>query len=398
MKVLQICLKPPVPEMDGGCKAMNNITLGLLSNNVDVKVITISTPKHPFKKKEISNKYIAQTAIEDTYIDTSVNAISAFLNLFSSRSYNVERFYSKAFEKLITTTIQKDHFDVILLESLYVTGYVKTIREHTNAKIVYRAHNVESEIWYRNAEQEKGLKKSYFQLLAKRIKKYEQQLLNRVDAIAAITEKDKKEFLQLGCKMPMEVFPFGIDSKNYVIESNISKHTVCHIGSMDWKPNQFGINWFLTNVWNDVIEKFPEAKLNLAGKNMPRELLEHKQKNVNIVGEVADANQFINQNEIMVVPLFSGSGMRIKIIEGMALQKLVIATQIAAEGISYTDKQNIVIANTKEEFTDSILLYLNNIEQQKQIAENARELIRTHYDNQLIVNNLVRFFNQIKHT
>ena len=93
MKVLQICSKPPVPSIDGGCKAMNNITEGLLSNNIRVKVLTISTAKHPFLPEKISADYIEKTNIEHFFIDTRVKPISALLNLCKSNSYNLSRFF-----------------------------------------------------------------------------------------------------------------------------------------------------------------------------------------------------------------------------------------------------------------------------------------------------------------
>jgi len=394
MRVLQICLKPPLPELDGGCKAMNNITQGLITNNVEVKVLTLSTPKHPFKKEALSNQYIKSTGIENVHIDTSVKPLEAFFNLFSTKSYNIERFYSIQFEKLIENTLKQKDYDVVLLESLYVTKYINSIKKKSKAKIIYRAHNIESEIWQRNASQTKGFKKNYINLLAQRLKQYEQTIINQFDGIAAITEKDKLNFKKLGCTIPVEVFPFGISMDNYPLTTNADLNTLFHIGSMDWLPNQLGIKWFLDNVWNNVVERFPEAKLNLAGKNMPVSFIKHKQQHVNILGEVTSANNFINQNEIMIVPLLVGSGMRIKIIEGMALEKLVIATTVAAEGISYTDKENIIIANTPDEFISAIVFYLKNKDEQKRIAKNARELIRRSYDNQLIVNNLVTFFKQ----
>lgn len=395
MRVLQICLKPPLPEIDGGCKAMNNITQGLLQNNIDVKVLTLSTQKHPFKKENFSKEYVAQTKIEDVYIDTKVNVVDAFLNLFSSKSYNIERFYVKKFEDIIVKTLQQNQFDVVFLESLYVSKYIDAIRKNTTAKIIYRAHNVESEIWQRNATEERGFKKTYLKLLSKRLKKYEQDILNHFDGIAAITEKDKKNLQKMGGKIPIEVFPFGIDINDYKIKNNSIQNSIFHLGSMDWKPNQDGMRWFLDNVWNKVIEQEPKLVFNLAGKDTPEWLLNHQQKNVNIIGEVKSATDFINQNSIMVVPLFAASGMRVKIIEGMALGKLVIATSIAAEGIAYKNGENILIANAIEEFVTAITTYSKDEEAQRRIAKGGRELIESNYDNQLIVNNLVAFFKQV---
>jgi glycosyltransferase involved in cell wall biosynthesis len=395
MKVLQICLKPPLPEVDGGCKAMHAITQGLLDNNVQVKVLTISTDKHPFLPEKMTADYLKKTKIEHVYIDTRVIFFDAFLNLFTSKSYNLERFYSKNFENLIVKELKSNNYDVVLLETFFVTGYVDAIRKNSTSKVVYQAQNIEHDIWRLNAKKEKGLKKWYLNLLANRLKKAEIENIQKVDAIASITDEDQKRFKELGCKSPIITIPFGVNLSDYKYETTQSGVNVFHIGSMDWLPNQTGINWLLNNVWADVVAQFPSVQLNLAGRNMPENLVSKSQQNLIVHGEVESAHEFINTNNIMVVPLLAGGGMRIKIIEGMALGKLIIATSIAAEGISCIDKENIVIANSPKEFKEAILYYLSNENEQICIGKSARILVERNYDNQVIVNNLVEFLKQV---
>ena len=222
MKVLQICLKPPFPEVDGGCKAMNAITQGFIDNDIDLKVLTISTVKHPFLKGSMSEEYLQKTNIEHVFVDTKVKVVKALGNLASSKSYNVERFYNKSFEQLIVKTIKEADFDVVLLESLYVSKYVTAIRACSKAKIVFRAHNIESELWKRNATDQKGIKKLYVNSLVKKLVNYEKGSLNSFDGIAAITAKDITLLEQMGCNIPVAVFPFGINIADYQLKENRS--------------------------------------------------------------------------------------------------------------------------------------------------------------------------------
>ena len=97
----------------------------------------------------------------------------------------------------------------------------------------------------------------------------------------------------------------------------------------------------------------------------------------------------------MVVPLFSGIGIRIKIIEAMAMGKVVITTSIGAEGINYTNNKDIIIANTIEDFKNAIIEIVNNMERRKMIGENARKLIEKEHTNNLLTDKLIAFYEQI---
>jgi len=391
MRVLQICSKPPLPAIDGGCKAMDNITKGLLGNDVEVNILTIATVKHPFKRETFSEDYIRNTKIDSAFIDTSIKIKDAVLNLFSTKSYNITRFYSAEFQALIKSKLFQQQYDVILLEGLFVMPYYDVIKKFSNAKIVYRAHNIEYKIWEQNAASEKNsLKKGYLTLLAKRLKKYELLMLNKVDGIATITENDLQKLKTLGVAVPMKTTPFGIDISTYKISSESDKNTLFYIGSMDWMPNIEAVKWFLKEVLNKV-----DIPFYLAGKNISAEFLNYQQQNLIVAGEVESATDFMNAHQIMVVPLFSGSGMRIKIVEAMALGKVVIATSLAAEGITCEHKKDILIANTAAEFIEMIAWCKSNPKEIKTIGEEATKRIALYYDNKVIVNNLVTFFKSL---
>ncbi len=110
------------------------------------------------------------------------------------------------------------------------------------------------------------------------------------------------------------------------------------------------MQWFINECWGRVSSAFASAKLYVAGKKMPDSLKKLQQPNLVPLGEVRDAKEFMLQHGIMVVPIISGSGIRIKILEGMALGKCIIATPIAAEGLNLVDGENILIADNAEQF------------------------------------------------
>lgn len=398
MKILQLCLKPPQPAKDGGCIAINNISRGLLNLGAELKILTLSTHKHPFQIEAFDEEFIQQSKIEGVYIDTKVNIVDAFSNLVTSDSYNVSRFFSTDFDILLRKTLEDGEYDIVHLESLFMTTYVHTIRRFSKAKIVLRSHNLEYMIWERLARQSSNpAKKIYLTHLAKQLKNYEVNVLSGIDGIAAITDEDQQKYQNLGCKKPMITIPFGINLSDYHLSEdqfspNQNELKLFHLGAMDWKPNLEGIAWFLDEIWSVAQPKFPGISLHLAGRNMPDWLLENEFKNVTNHGEVKSANQFILENDIMVVPLLSAGGMRVKIIEGMALGKVVISTSIGAEGINCKDRENILIANNLDEFENQLIWIQESPERLKEIGENARRLVEGYYDNESIMRDLYGFY------
>lgn len=398
MKVLQICHKPPQPAIDGGCIAMNNITKGFIENGVDVKLITICTTKHPFKKELIDKNFLKSTKMEAVFVDTEINIVDAFSSLVTSDSYNISRFFSTDFDILLQQTLKDSIFDVVLIESLFMTPYIGTIKRFSKAKLVLRSHNLEYMIWERLANSTTNkAKKVYLKILAKQLKQYETNVINNVDGIASITDEDGQKYKNLGCTKPVITIPFGIDLKqfNYVENDLKDKVSLFHLGSMDWKPNLEAIAWFGESIWPKINIEFPDITFNIAGRNMPDWLFSTDWKNILNHGEVENAQDFILQHDIMIVPLLSAGGMRIKIIEGMALGKVVISTSVGAEGIDYQDRENILIANKKNDFVEQLNWLLEDKSRINQVGKSARKLVETKYNNEIINNQLVDFYKSL---
>jgi glycosyltransferase involved in cell wall biosynthesis len=397
MKVLQLCHRIPFPANDGGNIAMQSIADAMMTQGVSLKMLALNTRKHFIDIKSLPHDVVSKYQLEAVPIDTSIQAKDAFLNLFTSESYNVKRFYSPHFEEKLSAVLKKEDFDVVVLESIFMTPYISAVRKLSKAKIVLRAHNIEHIIWQRLASNEKNpLKKSYLALLAKRLQKYEVDIIASLDAILPITPDDAKSFTQLGSKVPMRIIPVGIDTSKYLNQRNAdSEILLFHLGSMDWRPNLEGVKWFLEDCWNWIHEKFPTLKLYLAGKHFPADLIARNDPGVICEGEVKDSDAFMNDKQIMIVPLKSGGGMRVKIIQGMALGKTIISTTIGAEGIEYTDKVNVLIADTPAEFLSAVEKCLSDKNYCLQIGNEAHKLALEKYSNKNIGNMLSSFFKSL---
>lgn len=400
MKILQVCNKVPWPEIDGGAIATLSMAKGLAENGVEVHILAMNTIKHRINPDQIPTELSSHLHFHIINIDARITRAGIISNyLFSKVPYTASRFISKEFEQELIRVLRNDQFDLVQLEGLYLCPYINAIRKNSHAAVSYRAHNIESEIWGRIAQKEKNIfKRIYLKSLSRRITSFEQKQLNHYDFLVPITKRDEEQFKRLGNHRPSIAVPVGIRAEDYkpFIEDTNAEDLINlnFIGALDWAPNQEGLLWFFKNCWPRLLKGHPQLHIRVAGRNAPAWLQEKLSliKNCKYAGEVENAHSFICSSDIFLVPLLSGSGMRVKIIEAMALGRAIISTPVGCEGIQCSNKENILIAESVDDYISMCELAISNKELRKKLMQNARNFILQHYDNKSLTAGLVSFF------
>lgn len=399
MKILFLTHRVPFPQNGGYPIVVCNTIRGLVNLGHQVSLVALNAKNHHQHDLTDDDKDLLSKINYRAYnIDISVSVFEVAVNLLSKTSFNINKYYDAEFERLLVRTLKNDSYDIIQFEGLMVSLYLNAVRKATKAKLIYRLHNIENQIWERLAQQKSDpFKKSYLKMHARRIKSYELQQLNNFDAIAVFTEQDKSTLLEYGTKIPIEILPIGINIANYKPDfSKTDFPTLFFLGSLDWLPNREGIEWFLENFMKELTEGDLRVRFYVAGNDIPERFDDYDvMGKIFIQGEVDDALEFINSKSIMIVPLLSSGGMRVKIVEGMAMQKCIISTTLGVEGISFQDGVNILIANDQEEFYDAIHRCITDEEYCKQIGLNARKLVEEQHDANKVTKKLVDFYKTV---
>jgi glycosyltransferase involved in cell wall biosynthesis len=395
MKILQLCKKFPYPLKDGESIAVTYMSKALNELGCELTLLAMNTIKHYCNVDELPASFNHYQSIHTVKIDNRVKSKDAFLNLFSDESYHIARFVSEDFRKKLIHLLRHNQYDIIQLETLYLAPYIPTIRQYSNAKIAMRSHNVEHEIWTRITENTSFLpKKWYLKHLTEKLKNFEIQQLNNYDIMVGITQRDLDYFNKLGFKNKGVVAPIGLDMNKYqpVYQSFQQPLSLSFIGSLDWMPNLEGLEWFIQKVMPLVRKQYPNVKLHIAGRNMPKSLQNLKVKNIVIHGEVESSTEFLNQHSVMIVPLFSGSGMRAKILEAMALGKVCITTPLGLEGIDATDGAEVLVAKNEQAFMNQLNYCVQNEKTLVQMGKKARTFIEEQYDYHSVSKRLLTFY------
>lgn len=403
MKILIVSHRNPFRLKDGGSLAIYSMIKGYKQLGFDITLLMMNPNKHYIPPEEYSSK-VQELGIKVVVhnINTNPNPFAALKNLFfSDLSYILERFYCKEYESKLVNLLQNDKFNLIQLEGSQLLLYIDTIKKYApKTPVALRTHNIEYEIWERSAQTEKNwFKRWFYKNNAERFKKWEIENFKKVDFIFPISSRDEKIIKNFAPNAKFFTVNYGIDLNKYPRQTiNLNDLSIAFLGALDWIPNQEALIWFLENVWTRVDGFYPGLDFYIAGRNAPDWLIKKiKSFNVHYVGEVESSIDFIIKHPIFVVPLKAGGGVRIKIIEQMALGRVVISTTIGAEGLEVMNGENIMIADSSDDFIRDIDYLLRNPDGIRYISENARITIENLYDEKIIYSDFGEFLkNNLK--
>jgi glycosyltransferase involved in cell wall biosynthesis len=394
MRILFLCNRIPWPLNDGGNLATWNLALHLQQEGHSLELACLNTQKHFIKPEEVPVVFKALHVIP---INTSLSPWGFFLNIFSPLPYIAERFVSDRFKQMLQNLLVENSFDIIQLEGLYMSPYIEYIRKFSKAPIVLRAHNVEFKIWERLANASPNLlKKLYLRSMAKNLRSFEQDRFSKVNGILFFTEEDARLGEALNLTKPHVVIPSGIVIPEWPTETNAQQNTVGFIGNMEWLPNQDAVRWFVEAIFPLIKKQIPNVRFLLAGKNIPGSLLSGlNSEGVEIVGQVENAQAFIQSLSAFVVPLRAGGGMRLKILEAMASGAAIVSTPIGAEGIEGVRNQHFKIEEKPVAFAEAVIQVLNSDTYQAQLGAAAYKNAQLNYAWKPIAQKTLNFYQQI---
>ena len=394
MKILFLTNKVPYPAKDGGSIASMSMIKTLSDAGHSVTVLSMNTNKHHITPYDIPKDLRSRIIFHLIEVPAKITIQGLVKNLlFSKIPYNAERFIDKNYKHYLESLLQANKYDIIQLEGLYLCPYIDTIRESSVSKIAYRSHNIEHEIWERTLKNSKGIKRWYLKILYERLKIFELSYINKYDLLIPITPRDENKLNESGNNKPSATIPAGFDFAKNEPSANPLKNDIFFIGALDWTPNQEGLTWFFDNCWEKIKENCPKVKFFIAGRNAPDWFIKYLNKDkVEYIGEVQNAHIYIRKHGVMIAPLLSGGGMRVKIIEGMSLKKPIVTTSIGCEGIDAQNEKEIFIADQPEEFIDYTTRLIKDIKLQSEISNNCYTFVKENFSNEKLATHLIEFY------
>ena len=375
MRVLLITKKLPFPARDGETIALTNMLDHYKAIGATLTVMSMQTPKHPYGTENIPESY-SHVSFHVVNVAMESPRWRYFSNLFSRQPIHVERFYQPSFAKALEALLSSSYFDIIQLEGLVLLSYLPIIRKASKARVIYRSHNVEGLIWQRLSGSSKGLFfRWYYNLQGRRLWRWERENFDTADAVLAISRDDADTYSKWNPRFSVSYLPVSMPA---IPESNSGPipTSAAFIGALDWLPNRNGLERYLQDAWPGVVEAMPEATLHIAGRHAPDNWPAVLPPGVIWHGEVENAHAFMQQYAVVVVPLWAGSGLKIKVVEAIAAGIPVVTTPVGAEGLPEGAAALLQVGNTSKELAAVTIACLQEPDKARAQAEQLRAFVR----------------------
>lgn len=321
----------------------------------------------------------------------------AMKSIFSALPFSVYKYQSNEMMQKIRSKAQK-MYDVIYFDHLPMCVYLNlTHMLWPKARFILDEHNCETIVTKRNARETHNLlKKIFLNLEAHKLQKFEATSIQNVDKTIVLSQIDYECLHRItNKKFNHTIIPIGVPDRGIKRDTEEDILNILFIGTLTWEPNNAGLIWFLKNVVPIIDSKKLKYHLYIVGKNPSEEvkkLSERYCSKITITGYVDSVDEYYNRCNCTIVPLFIGSGQRVKLIEAFSKGMPAISTTIGAEGLEYKNGESIVIADESESFANAII-EMNNADMRKKIGKNCREIYEKMYSPKIIAEHIVQAIN-----
>jgi len=272
--------------------------------------------------------------------------------------------------------LKNNQFDIVVYENIASLDIARKIKRiYPKTVQIYDAHNFDTELALDHFKRNQVSLRTY-----SNIKKTEGGIGKYIDILWTCSNREKKLFQDANKSLisQIDVIPNGailpeIKAKNQQKSTN----KLLFVGSLNYSPNDIGLQWLLGSVLPEISEIY---NLQIVGSGSPSiELIDliKKSLNVEFIGFVESLESYYSNTDIVVIPILSGSGTRLKALEAMSHQCAIISTAKGVEGLEITNQ--VIIQDTPIEFAKSIDQILLDVDLKKSLGHKARKIVEDNY-------------------
>jgi glycosyltransferase involved in cell wall biosynthesis len=396
LKILFLSNRGLLPIKDGHTRRSFNILKGLSEYNriyflslyetheeIDFENIRLlknycqNIEFYPSPKKNLSFQMISRLSI----------------SILSMQPYTIWRHYSASYEKRVQNLIKREKFDVVHCDILPISYAVKNAR---NVFCSLTNHDVSYLKCMRMAKESKNvLLKLFLYFEGIKLKRLEKNIYKNFDIGITVSEVDKRILSKLYPKGQFLVVENGIDVDMITpAYSSFAKNRIIWIGGFKEYSNKLAVYDLIKNIYPKIKHKIPSVTLDIIGGSITQRLKELAayDSSINLLGYVDDPLPYLHKADVLVIPLKSGGGTKLKAIEAMAAGKAIVCTAVACEGINGIDGKHYIMAKNNDEFANSVIKLLKDENLKLSIGKNARSFVEEKFNYKKICKKLNDYY------
>jgi polysaccharide biosynthesis protein PslH len=301
--------------------------------------------------------------------------------IFGRWPLSILNYTSPEMSAVATRVLLPGGFDLIHLDSIHMIRYAPA-----GVRAIYNWHNIESEAMRRYGSSAASLpRRSYAKVTAAKLANVEQSILDSAFGHVVCSEREREQLAAIAPQARISVIENGVDTLYFAPAEPASPaaRKIVFVGAMDYFPNSDAAVFFATEIWPHIRRRMPDFKLAIVGANpAPAVRALAELPGVTVTGTVPDVRPYYRDALAAIVPLRTGGGTRLKILEAMAAGVPIISTPLGAEGLAVSNGKNalIVDANDAESWINHIVSLTESPAHRAQIIDAAHRLVETRYD------------------
>jgi sugar transferase (PEP-CTERM/EpsH1 system associated) len=310
------------------------------------------------------------------------------------------RLWSPELNARLAARLREQPFDVVEIEGIEMAPYLPTIEAaQPRLLIVYDAHNAEWILQKRACLADlknpaRWMAAAYSWVQWQRLRRYEANLLRRVDHTVAMSHPDRVALRDVAPDAPITVVPNGVDLAAYTESTGAPiYYDLLFTGKMDFRPNIDAVLWFGQHVLPLIQAQRPDTTFAIVGQRPhPRLDVLRSLPGVTITGFVDDIRPYLAGATVYAAPLRVGGGTRLKLLEAMAMGVPIVSTTVGAEGFPVVNGQELVLADEPDRFARQVLDLLGHPARRAKLAAAGRAFARANYGWEVLVPQLERIY------
>jgi polysaccharide biosynthesis protein PslH len=394
MKILAITPYLPAPPDFGGAARIYNI-LRQLQERCELTVFSLATGEDDSSESENAFERLVAAPVPMTARSPATLAKRSIQmrSTLSRQSFQRHFYWHEDAQRELDKLLAQESFDIVQIEFSQMAAY----QTGGSARRVVDLHNIEYDVLKQAAENASGPKRIFNRWEWRKLRQEEEQAWRDADLCLATSEPDAERVRDVTGRECL-VVPNGVDDQYFARQplDTAEPATIVFTGAIRYQPNADAVTYFVRRVWPLIRDLEPNATFNIVGADPPDEIVRLGElSGVRVSGSVDDVRPWLRSASAVVVPLLSGGGTRLKILEAFAVGRPVVSTTIGASGLEVEDDRHLIISDRPVDMAQSVVSLLRNREQARVLGDNAYQLVQAKYRWSTIVDRLYARYQEL---